>query len=223
MDILCNNAGVGQGRFADGRPITLADMPEALWRLVLETNMTGTFLGIRAVAPRLIARGQGGHIVNTASMARLIAPGGLGAYSASKYAVVGMSEALRAELAPHGIGVSVLCPGAVESNLVATSAARRAAVAGASEGMARDLATRKADQAKRMDPVLVGARILRAIEDDEFYIITHPEYRALVDERFAAVGAAFGASAQPGYVDPDLVLTRSRNAEYARAMRAKES
>ena len=125
IDILCNNAGIIPGRFGDGTPIHLPAMAKTLWRVVIETNLTGSFLGVRAIAPGMIARGRG-HFVNTASMAGLIAPRGLGAYSASKHAVLGMSKALRAELAPHGVGVSVLCPGAVESDRVATSAARHA-------------------------------------------------------------------------------------------------
>jgi NAD(P)-dependent dehydrogenase (short-subunit alcohol dehydrogenase family) len=106
VEILCNNAGVGQGRFTDGREIAVAEMPEALWRMVLEINTTGTFLGARSVLPRMLARRQWGHIVNTASTGGLMAPGGIAAYCASKFAVVGLSESLRAELAPAGIGVS---------------------------------------------------------------------------------------------------------------------
>ncbi len=215
ISVLCNNAGIGQGRFPDGRPIELAEMPEALWHLVIDINVHGTFNGIRAAAPRMKAQG-GGHIVNTASMAGLVSPGGLGAYCASKYAVVGLSEALRAELAPHNIGVSVLCPGGVRTDFVASSAERRAATPGAEEGMAQPLATR-ADPAPRMDPLNVGHRVLAAIRNDDFYIITHPEYRGLVDERIAAITAAFGPSAQPGYIDPPIVTDRSRNPEYARA------
>src|SRR6185437_6626548 len=126
VEILCNNAGVGQGRFADGREITIAEMPEALWRMVLEINTTGTFLGARAVLPRMLVRRQWGHIVNTGSTGGLMAPGGIAAYCASKFAVVGLSESLRAELAPAGIGVSVLCPGGVRSNLFASSVSVRA-------------------------------------------------------------------------------------------------
>src|SRR3954447_10608790 len=119
-----------------GREITVAEMPQALWRMVLEINATGTFLGARAMVPRMLARGRWGHIVNTASTGGLMAPGGIAAYCASKYAVVGLSESLRAELAPAGIGVSVLCPGGVRSNLFASSVTVRAGVPGASEGMA---------------------------------------------------------------------------------------
>ena len=220
VEILCNNAGVGQGRFADGRAIVVAEMPEALWRMVLEINVTGTFLGARTVLPRMLARRQWGHIVNTASTGGLMAPGGIAAYCASKFAVVGLSESLRAEVAPAGIGVSVLCPGGVRSNLFASSVAVRAGVPGAAEGMATvGSEALRIEQAQRMDPVFVGKMVLRAIADNAMYIIPHPEYRGHIEERHAALVAAFGESAQPGYHDTDVTFERFRNPEYARAPR----
>ena len=219
IDILCNNAGVGQGRFADGRDTRVADMPEALWRMVLEINATGTFLGARAILPRMLARGSG-HIVNTASTGGLMAPAGIAAYCASKFAVVGLSESLRAELAPAGIGVSVLCPGGVRSNLFASSAAIRATIPGAADGMASEATEAlRTEQAQRMDPVSVGQAVLRAIAANALYIIPHPEYLGHVEERHAALAAAFGASAQPGYHDTAVTFERFRNPEYARAPR----
>jgi NAD(P)-dependent dehydrogenase (short-subunit alcohol dehydrogenase family) len=220
VEILCNNAGVGQGRFADGREIMVAEMPEALWRMVLEINVTGTFLGTRAVLPRMLARRQWGHIVNTASTGGLMAPGGIAAYCASKFAVVGLSESLRAELAPAGIGVSVLCPGGVRSNLFASSVSVRAGVPGAAEGMATvGSEALRIEQAQRMDPVFVGRMVLRAIAGNAMYIIPHPEYRGHIEERHAALVAAFGATAQPGYRDTEVTFERFRNPEYARAPR----
>ena len=218
IEILCNNAGIAQGRFADGRDTTVAEMPEALWRLVLEVNATGVFLGARTVVPRMLARGQWGHVVNTASTGGLMAPAGIAAYCASKYAVVGLSESLRAELAPAGIGVSVLCPGGVRSSLFASSVALRARTPGAFDGLATvGTEALRVEQAQRMDPVRVGEKVLRAIARDEMYIIPHPEYRGHVQERHDALLAAFGESAQPGYRDTDVTFERFRNPEYARA------
>ena len=220
VDILCNNAGVGQGRFADGRDTSVAEMPEALWRMVLEINATGTFLGARAVVRRMLADGQGGHIVNTASTGGLMAPGGIAAYCASKFAVVGLSEALRAELAPAGIGVSVLCPGGVRSNLFASSVAVRAGLPDAFEGLATTGSEAlRIEQAQRMDPVFVGQKVLAAIAGNAMYIIPHPEYLGHIEERHAALVAAFGETAQPGYRDTDVTFERFRNPEYARAPR----
>jgi NAD(P)-dependent dehydrogenase (short-subunit alcohol dehydrogenase family) len=213
--LLCNNAGLGQGRRADGGPVLMAEMPEEVWKLVIDTNLHGTYLGIRAAVPRMIAAGRGGHVVNTASMAGLIAPAGLTAYAASKYAVVGLSEALRAELAPRGIGVSVLCPGAVSTNFYVTSAERREAVM----GNAPAFAPGRTDSAARMDPRSVGEHVVQGVRANHLYIMTHPEYRPLVEARFAAINGGFGPSAQPGYTDPELVLSRSTNPEYDSAPR----
>jgi NAD(P)-dependent dehydrogenase (short-subunit alcohol dehydrogenase family) len=220
VDILCNNGGVGQGRFADGRDTNVADMPEALWRMVMEINATGTFLGTRAMAARMLARKQRGHIVNTASTGGLMAPGGLAAYCASKFAVVGLSEAARAELAPAGIGVSVLCPGGVRSNLFASSVAVRAATPDVFEGLATvGTEALRLEQSQRMDPVFVGQAVLQAIAENAMYIITHPEYLSHIEERHAALTAAFGECAQPGYHDTEVTFERFRNPEYARASR----
>lgn len=216
--LLCNNAGLGQGRRADGGPVLMAEMPEEVWKLVIDTNLHGTCLGIRAAVPRMIAAGRGGHVVNTASMAGLIAPAGLTAYAASKYAVVGLSEALRAELAPQGIGVSVLCPGAVSTNFYVTSAVRRDAIMG--QDATRAFAPGRTDSAARMDPRSVGEHVVRGVRANHLYIMTHPEYRPLVEARFAAIRGGFGPSAQPGYTDPELVLSRSGNPEYEAAPRA---
>ena len=220
VDILCNNAGVGQGRYADGRDTNVATMPEALWRMVLEINATGTFLGAHAMLPRMLARGQGGHIVNTASTGGLMAPAGIAAYCASKFAVVGLSESMRAELAPAGIGVSVLCPGGVRSSLFANSVAIRAQHPEAFEGLATvSTDASRFEQSQRMDPVYVGEMVLRAIAGNAMYIIPHPEYLGHIEERHAAMVAAFGQSAQPGYRDTDVTFERFRNQEYARAPR----
>ena len=214
IDVLCNNAGVGQGRPVDKQPMTVTTIPETTWRMVIETNLTGVFLGVHEVAPRMIARSIRGHIVNTASMAGLIAPAELGAYAASKFGVVGLSEALRAELAPYGIGVSILCPGGVNSNLVASTAERQFADSNepASPAMARAI-TRPATDFL-MQARSVGQRVLEAIIANEFHIITHPEYEKLVQERLSTISAAFGRSAEPGYRDPEPLLVASRNPAY---------
>ena len=209
IDLLCNNAGIGQGRTKGGAG--LIDLPQALWRLVLEVNATGAFLGVQAVVPRMIAAGRGGHIVNTASMAGLIAPAGLGAYAASKFAVMAMSESLRAELAPHGIGVSILCPGGVESNLNATTAARHA------QALGQDPAPTRPPGVTLMTARAVAEFVLQGVAEDRMHLLPHPEYAPLVSERHRAVERAFGTSAQPGYLDPEGLLSASRNPAYLAA------
>lgn len=215
VDVLCNNAGMGQTRTPANRSYRLIEVPQALWSRMLDTNLSSVYHGMRTFAPRMVARGGGGHIVNTSSMAGLLAPPGLSVYVATKFAVVGLSECARAELAPHGIGVSVLCPGAVESNLIATTASQlqadRPAVAG------RD--TPRPEPAPGgpfgMRPTAVGDRVLEAIRHNVFYVLTHPEYSPLVEERFSAILGAFGPSAQEGYADTADMLQRSRSPIFA--------
>lgn len=211
IDILCNNAGIGQGRREKGEAAGLINMSESSWRLIFETNTTGVFLGAHEVVPRIAAQGRPGHIVNTASMAGLIAPSGLGAYAASKFAVVALSESLRSELAPIGIGVSVLCPGGVESRLNASTEARHAAAAG------RPVVSTNPPGVTLMSAESVGHRVLEAIRSNRLHIITHPEYRPLVEERHLALLSAFGTSAESGYRDPEPLLRSSRNPCYADA------
>ena len=110
VHVLCNNAGVGGG----GAQATLS---VAEWNWVLGVNLHGVVHGIASFLPRMVAGGEEGHIVNTASMAGHLAFGGMGPYNASKYAVVGISESLFHELAGSPIGMSVLCPGRVNTKI----------------------------------------------------------------------------------------------------------
>lgn len=216
VDLLCNNAGVGQGNRTDGSPLNLADIPEALFRMVFDINVTGVFLGVQAIVPRMIARGQGGHILNTGSMASMVAPAGLSAYAASKFAVAGLSESLRAELAPHNIGVSMLCPGGVQSNLVNSSAEQRQQAISKDIDDEQKLISSRPINQQVMLAENVGRRVLAAVQANQFYIFTHPEYEPLVEERFDAIRAAWAPSAQTDYVDPQWLLDVSRNPVYAK-------
>lgn len=174
VGILVNNAGIGP----DGH--ALADMdPEAFDRVVA-IKLTGTFNGIATFGADMRARGEG-HIVNTASMAGLIASARLGAYTASKFAVVGLSEVLRAEMAPHGVGVSVLCPGLVRTNLGATTRA-----AGSDRANAGPQSTDAG-----IDPTIVGAMVIDGIRANSLHIVTHGDYRGHVAKRMARVVEAF--------------------------------
>jgi len=215
VDILCNNAGVQQGRMSFDKHLELKDVPPELWKLLFDINVTGIFLGMRTFTPGMIERGRGGHVVNTASMAGFLAPPGLAVYAATKFAAVGLSESAAAELAPHGIGLSILCPGGVQSNLVETTAALRAKLVPTSGGPAEALLTQKLPHVPKMDPRNVGEMVLRAIRNDELYVFTHPEYRPLVEERFATAIDAFADSAEPGYADTPAMLERSRSKIYA--------
>ncbi len=174
VEILVNNAGIA--------PTTgpLADMaPESFDRMI-DIKLGGTFNGIHTFAAGMRNRGAG-HIVNTASMAGLMAIPGLGAYTASKFGVVGLSEVLYAEMARYGVGVSVLCPGLVRTNL-ATNHPDRPADA---DPVAMDAG---------IDPATVGEQVVASIRANELYIITHGEHRPLVAERVDRLVAAFDAA-----------------------------
>lgn len=189
VHVLCNNAGVGGGSGVEA-------ISPATWRWVVDVNLMGVAHGIAAFLPAMRAQGEGGHIVNTASMAGLQANLGFSPYVATKYAVVGMSEGLAKELAPEGIGVSVLCPGFVRTQ-IARSARNRPdrygpAMAPAPGSAAATLAKHLAENASAgLDPADVAARVLAAIRANELYIFTHPGMRDEVDERFAGIDAAF--------------------------------
>jgi NAD(P)-dependent dehydrogenase (short-subunit alcohol dehydrogenase family) len=182
VHVVCNNAGVIVGG-------NICDATEDDWRWVLGVNLGGVVNGCSVFAPRLIAQGQGGHIVNTASVGGFLAGPGLGIYCTSKFAVVGMTESLRAELAPHGIGVSALCPAAVKTQLVDADRNRpeELARAGGRAEMMRDAIE------GGLDPDAVGDCVVRGIRKDSACIFTHPNYREAFEGRFQSVLAEFDA------------------------------
>jgi NAD(P)-dependent dehydrogenase (short-subunit alcohol dehydrogenase family) len=111
VDVLHNNAGI-----AHSGPVEDSELED--WRRVIEVNLMGTIHGVHAFVPRMLEQGRPAHIVNTASMAGLFASAELAPYTTSKFAVVGLSEALNAELAPKGIRVTALCPGIIDTDIV---------------------------------------------------------------------------------------------------------
>jgi NAD(P)-dependent dehydrogenase (short-subunit alcohol dehydrogenase family) len=188
VHVVCNNAGVAAGGGID--QISLDS-----WRWVIDVNLMGVVHGIRSFLPHIRAHGEGGHIVNTASMAGMNGGLGLSPYTASKFAVVGMSEGLSVQLKPHGIGVSVLCPSFVRTR-IGDSGRNRPARYGRPVPLdpANPAAVMVAEIAKRLEAGLdaadVAARVLAAIRDDDLYVFTHPGMRQDVDERFTAIQAA---------------------------------
>ncbi|MES5482601.1 SDR family NAD(P)-dependent oxidoreductase [Bradyrhizobium sp. INPA03-11B] len=191
VHVVCNNAGVAGGGGIDR--ISVDD-----WRWVIDVNLMGVVHGIRSFLPHIRAHGEGGHIVNTASMAGMNAGLGLSPYSATKFAVVSISEGLNQQLKPLGIGVSVLCPSFVRTR-IGESGRNRPERYGPPRQHAPDsrAAALIAEIARRLeaglDPSLVAAQVLAAIRDDQFYIFTHPGMRAEVEDRFAAILAAMDA------------------------------
>ena len=111
VDVLHNNAGIGHGR-------AFLETPLSDWHAVLDINLYGVIHGLHAFVPRMVAAGRPGHIVNTASAAGLIGIPKMAPYCAAKFAVVGLSESLAIELAPHNIGVTAICPGVIRTNII---------------------------------------------------------------------------------------------------------
>jgi NAD(P)-dependent dehydrogenase (short-subunit alcohol dehydrogenase family) len=188
VHVLCNNAGVAAGGGIDH--ISLEN-----WRWVLDVNLMGVLHGVRAFLPHMRAHGEGGHIVNTASMAGLLSGLGFSPYVASKFAVVAMSEGLAAQLEPLDIGVTVICPGYVRTR-IGESGRNRQQRYGLAQTLdpASPAAVLVAQIAERLqsglDPSEVAKLVLSAIREDELYVFTHPEMRGEVDDRFATIRAA---------------------------------
>ncbi|UCE87910.1 MAG: SDR family NAD(P)-dependent oxidoreductase [Deltaproteobacteria bacterium] len=180
VHVLCNNAGVAPSGAVD------ETTPED-WKWCLGVNLMGVVHGIQVLVPAIKAHGEGGHVVNTASIAGLIALPTLGIYTATKYAVVGLSETLRGELAPFGIGVSVLCPSFVKTRLH-ESHRNRPAELGPGPGepdpfMAQMLST-------ATDPQVIGERVLRGVKRGDFYILPHPDVKLGFNARANEILAA---------------------------------
>jgi NAD(P)-dependent dehydrogenase (short-subunit alcohol dehydrogenase family) len=194
VHLVCNNAGVAAGGGIDH--ISLDN-----WRWVLDVNLMGVLHGIRTFLPHIRGHAEGGHIVNTASMAGITGGLGFSPYTASKFAVVGMSEGLAAQLKPHGIGVSVLCPSFVRTG-IGESGRNRPPRYGPAPPLdpASPAAAMLAEIALRLqaglEPDAVAARVLDAIRNDELYVFTHADSRQEVDERFAAIRAAMDKAAR---------------------------
>ena len=187
VHVVCNNAGVGGGGGID-------DISLASWRWVLDVNLMGVLNGVRSFLPHLRGHGEGGHFVNTASMAGMLGRDlGFSAYTASKFAVVGMSEGLAGELKPLGIGVSVLCPAWVRTRITESARNRPERYGTAAPAdPANPIAARVAELVRTgVDPAFVAANVLRAIRNDELYVFTHPEFRDRLEARFTAILAAF--------------------------------
>lgn len=181
VDVVCNNAGVLVGG-------PMLEATEDDWRWLLEVNVMGVVHGSQVFAPLLVERGEG-HIVNTASVGGFLSFPNLAIYCTSKFAVVGYSEALYMELAPRGVGVSILCPGKVHSNLSSSDRLRPAQFAAAG-GSSQELG----DLRDGMDPLEVGGHVVRGIRANAAYIFTHADFKGMFEQRFDGVLAAFGAA-----------------------------
>ncbi|HKT75897.1 MAG TPA: SDR family NAD(P)-dependent oxidoreductase [Sphingobium sp.] len=191
LDILVNNAGVAY----NVKP--LHETPDEAIDWSVNVNLFGVLNGIKAFVPLIIAGGEGGHVVNTSSI------GGFqvrknpnwhqGLYAATKYAVTALSEGLRLDLEDQDIGVSVLAPAAVATNILTSDRNRPGRFGGPTTGSQSALF---ADMFKQtgLAPEAVGERVIQAIVDNELYIFTHLDTQSWLEERHRKIEAAFDAT-----------------------------
>jgi NAD(P)-dependent dehydrogenase (short-subunit alcohol dehydrogenase family) len=180
VHVVCNNAGVAL--WGGLESVTHKD-----WEWAMGVNLWGVIHGVEAFVPRMVAGKQPGHVVNTASMAGLIASQGLGIYNTTKYAVVGLSETLQKDLRGYDIGVSVLCPMGVHTQIRQSDRNRPAALRNEAverEGRAVELIGRY------LPPEHVAERVLRAIYANRLYVITHEEGLTPLKRRFERMAQA---------------------------------
>lgn len=188
VNVLCNNAGINVGG-------TYEELSQQDWDWVIAVNQLGVQYGISAFLPKIKANGEEGHIMTTSSMAGLVNAGpGWAPYNASKFAVVVMSEVLKSELKQTPIGVSVLCPGAVATNIVEAAKHRPA-----NYGSSGDKPVIPGDAnillEQGLDPDVVGKLVLEGILADQFFLFTDPRMIKQVERRFDRIRQGFEWSA----------------------------
>lgn len=187
IHLLANNAGV-----VVSGPIAQASFSD--WDWVMDVNLKGTINGIVTVLPRILAHGEGGHILNTASTSGLLPHPGAVIYVTSKAAQIGMTEALRSELEPQGVITSVLCPGPVQSRIQDSGRNRPADYEGSGYSSTPTNKPSEEQIAAAMKLMMtadeVGVMVREAIEKEYLYIITHSEFAEGLNERAAAIQSA---------------------------------
>jgi NAD(P)-dependent dehydrogenase (short-subunit alcohol dehydrogenase family) len=187
IHVLANNAGIGGNGAAD-------DDEFEEWDRMIAVNFGGVVNGTKIIAPIIKAQGEGGHVVNTSSMAGIVPLPTMGAYQASKFGVRGFTEALRLSLAPHGIGVSCLFPGAVKTALVPVPEDDSGAPEGDVGTFTKNL---WAAMRVAVDPMDMGRIVVEAIRENRFHILTHREFLDEVTERHRRIEMDFGAADLP--------------------------
>lgn len=185
VSLLFNNAGINLFQ-------TIDESSYDDWDWVMGVNLHGVINGVMTLVPRMKERKQRGHVVNTASMASFLAGPQPGIYNTTKFAVRGMSESLRYSLAPHGIGVSVLCPGLVKSHIYASDEVRPDELKGGARPVNAEMVDRL-EQVHQfgMEPDVIAARVMDAIRANRFYIFSHPEFRDELRELFDEIVGEF--------------------------------
>jgi NAD(P)-dependent dehydrogenase (short-subunit alcohol dehydrogenase family) len=207
VHVLCNNVGVSQRNGID--EATYED-----WDYVVGVNLGGTVNGLVTFLPKIKAHGEGGHVVNTSSMAGMIpVPAFAGIYAATKFAIRGLTDSLRLALGPHRIGASVLCPGMTRTRAITAGDQYRSAhSAGAQPAQSRDTID------FGMDPREVGERVLKAILHNEPYVFPHGEFKQEVRDYFDEMLAAFPVEQQSDAVRLERERHRAQVTQEAKAV-----
>lgn len=192
VHVVCNNAGVAVSG-------NIADMTYQDWDWVMKVNLDGVVNGVVSFVNHIKEHGEGGHFVNTASIAGQFGMGGLSVYNATKFAVVGMSEAMRQDLAGDNIGISVLCPGFVATNIFSSERNRPDALGGPDAsgfGAGLDISADQQETMQQamgqiMDPAVIGDMVLHSIQNDVFYILSHAQFREPLAMRAQEIAGSF--------------------------------
>ncbi|HEY4125336.1 MAG TPA: SDR family NAD(P)-dependent oxidoreductase [Rhizomicrobium sp.] len=188
IHVVCNNAGVGAGG-------EIGKVPERDWDWIIDVNLKSVVYGVETFLPLIRSHGEGGHFINTASIAGLISGPGLEPYSATKYAVVAMSEGWALQLAGSNIGMSVLCPGFVRTRIHESSRTKQAHFTTANVAPTESDPERFQMVSKAVetgiDPDVVGQRVVEAVRDGDLYIFTDPRFKDVVEMRFASIRNGF--------------------------------
>ena len=209
VHVLCNNAGINL--FNDISVATYQD-----WDWVLGVNLGGVVNGVVTFVPRMLAHGEQGHVVNTASMAAFVAGPGAGIYTTAKFAVHGLSDALRWSLLPHGIGVSMVCPGLVKSKIYESDLVRPPELStDVTPADPEFMSILPGLHDAGMDPDEIGDKVVRAIRHNDFYVFTHPDHRDELRAIFDEIIAAFPDESVPA---DRLAVEEGRRMAKARAL-----
>jgi NAD(P)-dependent dehydrogenase (short-subunit alcohol dehydrogenase family) len=191
INVLCANAGV------TGYLGPLQNASDADWEWIIDVNLKGSVNTVQAVLPYLLKNTNDGHIVLTSSISglRVHNPSrGQGMYNTTKFAMVGLGEALSLDLAPHGIGVSILCPGVVNTDISNAGRNRQDKYGGAYASASEDFVLAKAAK-NGTDPLVFGRWVVKAVERNQLIVITHPQDRDQIEARHARILQAFDDSA----------------------------
>ncbi len=196
VHLLANNAGVGV--MAGAAEASLKD-----WDWGLGVNLGGVVNGIATLLPRMRAHGEGAHVLVTSSSAGLVAGGRIGVYVTSKFAVVGLMESLREELEGQNVGVSIFCPGLVQSNIIEAEKMRPAEFTNEVAKPSTSAPTPETEAMMRkfmevgMNAVAAGEQVLEGLRRNDLYIFTHQEFEQPTRERMEAMLASFPATKAP--------------------------